>query len=220
MTDFEMMQTPRHPRATSGLDPRYPVEIDLMPFFDGGKQLDEIVKRALFLKWGSSVKTGERGPGSLHIGEMAGLNYYVYNGKAVQEHFPEIWHLYRNAATECLRYYSGMMGLMPLDGERGVNINITKEGHAHEWHVAGPDIESTSSTGLQVYGESCKFLYHDGKDVQSTAIKRGKMTTLPGACPHAVEEVPENCQRITLIMAWTLEGSEPSGLDDYLYRGE
>jgi hypothetical protein len=125
------------------------VVMDLTPFLDGPEHLDDIVRRCVE-HGGSRVAIGEAGPGSLHTGHEAGLHYNVLTRSAVAEAAPELIFLHDNAATACLRMATGDDDLVPMPGERGINVNITDGEHVHEWHVGGPDLAYTSSTGLQV----------------------------------------------------------------------
>lgn len=126
-----------------------PVSMDLTPFLDGPEHLDDIVARVL-AHGGAGVSIGDAGPGSLHTGHEAGLHYDVLTRSAVAEVVPELIFLHDNAATACLRAVTQDDDLVPLPGERGININITRNQDVHEWHVGGPDLAYTSSTGLQV----------------------------------------------------------------------
>lgn len=137
-----------HPLAKSP-DCRGVVNMDLTPFLDGKEHLEDIARRAIE-HGGSPVRIGEAGPGSLHTGHEAGLTYDVLTRSAVAEAIPELIFLHDNAATACLRQATGDDSLIPLPGERGINVNITQGGHVHEWHVGGPDLAYTSSTGIQV----------------------------------------------------------------------
>lgn len=123
--------------------------MDLTPFFDGPEHIDQIVERVL-AHGGSPVRIGEAGPGSLHTGHEVGLTYDVLTRDAVAEAVPEVVFLHDNPASACLRLALGDDDVVPLEGERGLNINITSGEHVHEWHVGGPDLLYTTVTGLQV----------------------------------------------------------------------
>lgn len=146
---FDLGRTVMHTPLVEQEGCRGAVNMDLTPFLDGRDHLADLAQRAV-AHGGSPVRIGAAGPGSLHTGHEAGLTYDVLTRSAVAEALPELVFLHDNAATACLRQCTGDNQLEPLPGERGINVNLTGGQHVHEWHVGGPDLAYTSSTGVQV----------------------------------------------------------------------
>lgn len=155
------------------------VNMDLTPFFDGPDHVAELGLRAI-KHGGSQVRIGEAGPGSLHTGHEVGLTYDVLTRSQVEAALPELVFLHDNPASACLRQATGDDYLVPLPGERGINVNVTSGGHVHEWHVGGPDLAYTSSTGLIVPMPGAGLPWEDVVYVDASGAVVGGAAEEPG----------------------------------------
>ena len=193
-------------------------------FFDAG-QLEELAQRALQLvKEGEahSVDVKGRGPGSLHVGDAAGLTYDVFTSDLVEVWFPELWSLYQVTATALLRTTTDGVEFYPTAGKRGININVLPPNHAHEWHIGGPDLAFTSTFGLQCPTKGTPggvFEWFNGQTYLDHKLQTGEWLVIPGHFPHGV--TPCAMTRIVCVMSWTFEQENDlrgqEGLPKYLY---
>lgn len=181
--------------------------LDLTPFLPGGwrDDLRAAAERA------RPVRRQGGGPGSLHLGEHAGLDYRTLATDEVLELVPWARGLQADVLPRLLSLVTRDFDLGPAVGPHAVTLNVlspTSELSGLEWHVDGADVEWVVVLSLDPHNEATggQFLWHDG-----CGVRREQLAPVEGlACrtrvtPHAVE-APRRGERVTLMCALTLPG--------------
>ena len=191
-------------------------EIDLRLFFDDS-QIEEWIEESR--EQVIEVEVLNRGPGAMHVGSQAGLNYGVVLGDFIEG---DLRWLYEETATRLVNARLRMsqptnqQQVVSNRTSRGINVNFLNPNQKYEWHVDGSDVAFTSSMGLKTPTSGGELGVFNGQDFIKVPTQRGILTVIPGWMPHCVYAGSE--ERITLVMSWTTGLANPdSGLIPYLY---
>lgn len=173
----------------------------------------------------SPVRREGGGPGSLHLGDGAGLDYRTHGRAELRERVTWIEKAYR-LTGELLALATGETwneDLFGIDGPHAITLNVLSPDSAKnglEWHRDGGDVAWTVifSNGVWTGEAGGRFLWHDGSStyVQPLATPGVALALETARYPHAVE-APARAERITVMFAYTAPGlTREKNLTEYL----
>ena len=178
------------------------------------------------------------------------LRYSVIDGEKIEQHLPEIAHLYQKV-NEFVRDVSNKE-LVPLDNKKvGINVNITPRGGEYRWHydrnavtvllylneVRGGELELYPCYRIYLKNQRLLFLQRWlDRIIQIGAIRhffgkkvvvqptQGRMVMMQGTrCLHSVRPVEGDRERINCVFSYDTPDAKflvEKNLDRYLYTQE
>jgi hypothetical protein len=178
------------------------------------------------------------------------LHYSVINGEEIEQYLPEVQQLYVDEINKQANQLTNQQ-LTPLRNKKvGVNINITATGGSYRWHydrnavtcilylntVQGGETEifpkyrillkKKDSRSQQLLDQMLRLKIMRQLFGRKVAIKpsQGTLVLMQGdECLHSVTAVEGNVDRINIILAYDVPGTEfgaEKNLDTYLYTQE
>ncbi len=202
---------PEPATVTHLLPPEIPpvARMDLTPFLPDGWQHDLV----LASEQARQVQRLGGGPGSLHLGAAAGLDYRTLARDELLDG-PAAWlgALHEQVVSRLLRLATGLDALEPIVEPHGLSMNVVGPdsaiGGGYEWHVDGADhVYVCVLTPLSWdSGRGGRFLWHTGSVVFREDLKPGEALALRSSThPHAVERPLS--ERVSVLLAYTLPGA-------------
>jgi len=175
------------------------------------------------------------------------LNYFVIDGKKIENNLPKIYNLYTSVnrfVNKSARYDYSLLE----NKQAGVNVNITPKGGEYRWHydrnavtailylnkVKGGETEMYPNYRIIIKNRKYTRIQHwldivlqaklvrilFGKKVVIKPRQGTMVIMLGNKCLHSVRKVESKGKRINIILSYDIAGAifpAEKNLDQYLY---